>query len=440
MVQVVYKTMKNILLVNPWIYDFAAYDLWLKPWGLLKISTILKKNGFNVYFVDAMDRRHVLINKKNKDFVDGTGKFPFKEIKKPKIIKDVPRKYKRYGLSSELFKRALPEADIDIILVSSGMTYWYLGAFKTIRMLKKRYKGVPIVLGGVYATLEYKHALKNSGANYVLGNKELEKLSEILGSSCDFSFQNILNESIDYSWYQDASYGVLRISLGCPFNCAYCAQKLLSPPFFFKNMDSALEEITVLWERGIRNFAFYDDALLVDEEYITSYLEKIILKGIEARFYTPNGLHARYVTEKTARLMKKAHFIDPILSLETVKDNNPGFRHNKVTKEDLENAVFFLKKAGYKTGEYWVYLMLGAPGDSLEDVKDSIEFVNSLGGKVSLSEFSPIPGTPAAEKFTEVLKEPLLQNNSIFPLFDQAKWKDIRFLKHYAHELNSSLF
>ncbi|MBL7073531.1 MAG: hypothetical protein ISS33_07200 [Candidatus Omnitrophica bacterium] len=59
--------MKNILLVNPWIYDFAAYDLWLKPWGLLKISTILKKNGFNVYFVDAMDRRHVLINKKNKD-------------------------------------------------------------------------------------------------------------------------------------------------------------------------------------------------------------------------------------------------------------------------------------------------------------------------------------------------------------------------------------
>ncbi|MBL7073532.1 MAG: radical SAM protein [Candidatus Omnitrophica bacterium] len=191
---------------------------------------------------------------------------------------------------------------------------------------------------------------------------------------------------------------------------------------------------------GIRNFAFYDDALLVDEEYITSYLEKIILKGIEARFYTPNGLHARYVTEKTARLMKKAHFTGPILSLETVKNNNPGSRHNKVTKEDLENAVFFFKKAGYKVGEYWVYLMLGAPGDSLEDVKDSIEFVNSLGGKVSLSEFSPIPGTPAAAKFTKTLKEPLLQNNSIFPLFDQTKWKDIRFLKHYAHELNSSLF
>jgi len=202
------KTMKNVLLVNPWIYDFAAYDLWLKPWGLLKISTILKKNGFNVYFVDAMDRRHVLINKKNKDFFDGTGKFPFKEIKKPKIIENVPRKYKRYGLGTESFKRALPDTNIDIILVSSGMTYWYLGA----------------------------------------------------------------------------------------------------------------------------------------------------------------------------------------------------------------------------------------PGESLEDVKDSIEFVNSLGGKVSLSEFSPIPGTPAAEKFVEVLKEPLLQNNSIFPLFDQAKWKDIRFLKNYAHELNSSLF
>ncbi|MBD3380022.1 MAG: B12-binding domain-containing radical SAM protein, partial [Candidatus Omnitrophica bacterium] len=50
--------MKNILIVNPWIYDFAAYDLWMKPWGLLKISSILKRNGFGVDLIDCLDRHH----------------------------------------------------------------------------------------------------------------------------------------------------------------------------------------------------------------------------------------------------------------------------------------------------------------------------------------------------------------------------------------------
>ena len=29
----------RLLLVNPWIYDFVAYDLWSKPLGLIKIAS-----------------------------------------------------------------------------------------------------------------------------------------------------------------------------------------------------------------------------------------------------------------------------------------------------------------------------------------------------------------------------------------------------------------
>jgi len=37
---------KRILLINPWIHDFAAYDLWAKPAGLLYLASTLKKNGY----------------------------------------------------------------------------------------------------------------------------------------------------------------------------------------------------------------------------------------------------------------------------------------------------------------------------------------------------------------------------------------------------------
>jgi len=51
-------TTPNILLVNPWIHDFAAYDFWAKPMGLLSIASILRSHGFGVYYIDCLDRFH----------------------------------------------------------------------------------------------------------------------------------------------------------------------------------------------------------------------------------------------------------------------------------------------------------------------------------------------------------------------------------------------
>ena len=48
--------MTKILLVNPPVYDFAAYDLWAKPLGLLYLSSILKQQNICVQFFDYMDR------------------------------------------------------------------------------------------------------------------------------------------------------------------------------------------------------------------------------------------------------------------------------------------------------------------------------------------------------------------------------------------------
>lgn len=47
--------MKDILLVNPWIYDFTAHDFWLKPLGLLYIASILRENiDCRINFIDSL--------------------------------------------------------------------------------------------------------------------------------------------------------------------------------------------------------------------------------------------------------------------------------------------------------------------------------------------------------------------------------------------------
>jgi hypothetical protein len=46
----------RILLVNPPIYDFAAYDFWIRPYGMLNVAGQLRGRAQFTLF-DYLDRR-----------------------------------------------------------------------------------------------------------------------------------------------------------------------------------------------------------------------------------------------------------------------------------------------------------------------------------------------------------------------------------------------
>ena len=180
------KRNDHLLLINPWIYDFTAYDFWSKPLGLLTIAGILKKEGYGISYIDCLDRynREVLKLKnsespKKDEF--GRGSFYKEPIKKPAILKDIPHRYNRYGMTEEIFLDKLkmlppPQA----VLITSIMTYWYPGVFRAIELIKEVFSGIPIILGGVYATLCFEHASKFSGADYIIKGNSLRDLIKIL--------------------------------------------------------------------------------------------------------------------------------------------------------------------------------------------------------------------------------------------------------------------
>ncbi|MBD3276632.1 MAG: radical SAM protein, partial [Candidatus Marinimicrobia bacterium] len=94
------RTLKNILLVNPWIYDFAAYDLWIKPLGLLYVAASLRRNGYRVQLIDCLDRNHPEMRGMEKPGdrkPDGRGNFHREIVDKPAGLESVPRRFSRYG-------------------------------------------------------------------------------------------------------------------------------------------------------------------------------------------------------------------------------------------------------------------------------------------------------------------------------------------------------
>ncbi len=426
----------HILLINPWITDFAAYNFWIKPLGLLSIASLLRENGFQVTLIDCLD-----FSIKTKRY--GDGRFFKTKIEKPLLFKSIPRNYSQYGIPEEiLLKRLLFIEEPDLICVTSGMTYWYPGVFKLIEITKKLFKKAPIILGGIYATLCYEHAKKYSGVDIVFnGSGEVEILKLISGITkfripqSEFRIDSLPYPSFDL--YPQLDYVCIATSRGCPSQCTYCASPFLTRGFFRRDPLKVVDEIDY-WttQFHINNIAFYDDALLIEPSgHIIPILKEIIRRRIRCNFHTPNGLHIKEIDKEVAGVLFKGGFKTLRLGLETSHEATQLETGGKVGNQEFKEAIKNLNRAGYSGKEIGVYIMAGLPGQRVGEVEESMAYVKEAGAKPMLVEYSPIPYTPLFEKAKRVSpfdleNEPLFHNNSILPCqwdgFTMADYKRVK--------------
>jgi radical SAM superfamily enzyme YgiQ (UPF0313 family) len=339
----------RILLVNPWIYDFKAFDFWVKPLGLLYVASYLRKAGYTIDFIDCLDRYHPLLIKKisNLPKIDqfGRGKFYAQEIEKPEVYRKITRKYKRYGMPPDIFTEILDNTSApDWICITSIMTYWYPGVFAIIKILKERFPKTPIILGGIYAMLCHNHAQKFSGADYVLSGPAEKNLNRFFTKLKPISFQDLPYPAFDL--YSRLDYACIITTQGCPFCCQYCAVPNLNPDFLYRDANSVISEVEYYKSLRINNVAFYDDALLANPNFHI-ILEQIIKRNIKIQFHTPNGLQPRFFTQEIADKMFRVGFKTLYLSLETSDESNRNSIDNKVNNKEFITAVQFLKNSGF---------------------------------------------------------------------------------------------
>ncbi|GLI35771.1 B12-binding domain-containing radical SAM protein [Desulforhabdus amnigena] len=422
-----------ILLVNPWTTDFAAYDLWAKPLGLLLLGGLLKEGGCGVAFIDCLDRYDPLSRTcgemlRGEERKFGTGKYSRTLIEKPQAYGDIPRRYYRYGIHPESFRKQLQVIqEPDLIWVTSVMTYWYPGVQETIEVLHEVFPKVPVWLGGIYASLCTGHAEKNSGADQVI-TLPLEKLPGRIEAATGFAVKNIPSwgnfrqaplPALEF--ISHPTYAPIMTGRGCPFRCPYCASGILQPRWERRSADAVYEEILHWHETlGVVDFAFYDDALLLQAETsLKPALERLCREGLRLRFHTPNALHVRALTSDWCRLLFESGFTTLRLGLETTRADKQREWGGKVETRMYRESVERLRMAGFSRDQIGVYLLCGLPGQSPEDVAEAIEVVAESGAQPHLCEYSPVPGTAmwsevCALSRYDIAKEPLFQNNSFF--------------------------
>lgn len=425
----------KILLVNPPLYDFSAYDFWLKPYGLLRVAGWLRGQA-ELRLFDYLDRWHPLAPPvaRQADAWD-RGPFHAEIVPKPPVLAGVPRQYRRYGLPRQHLQRFLADAGpFDVALIQTVMTYWYPGVQEVIEDIRAFAPRTRIVLGGVYATLCPGHA-QRLGADLVISHTAFAPLWDLLGLTPRRDAPPL------WEAYEALRVGVLKLTDGCPFRCTYCSVPQVYPPFQARPLDHVLAELRMLRQRGVRHIAFYDDALLFQPTHtLVPFLEQVLQHDLTAHFHTPNALNARFLTKELATLMVQAGFKTFYLGFESSAYQWQRRTGGKVYNAELAEAVAHLTAAGVHPRQMTAYLIIGHPQTALQEVEVSMHVAHQSGMRLMLSEFSPIPGTPDGEQCRQWvdLEEPLWHNKTVFTQ-QYLGAAEVQRLKTLCRQLNQRL-
>ncbi len=437
------------LLINPCIYDFAAYSFWSAPLGLLSLGAILRDNGVEVQLLDCLT---VVEEKRRRD---GRAPFVKTEVDKPAPLAAIRKRFRRYGMSPGELRCRLEAMDPpDLVLVTSVMTYWYPGTREAVEIAREIFPSATIVVGGIYPSLCHDHAMKTLGkADLIVKNTEMGKFYGFIEEELRFPLSRKYSpydlNDLPFPCFDLVSsipFVPLLTSLGCVFRCTYCATSYMYPRLARRSPAAVVDEIEHWHGRGVNRFVLYDDNFLFRNDlYAKPFLAQIAALPFSVEFYNPNAVNAAFIDEEVATLLLRAGFKEVRIGLESLDEATQRTTGGKITLKGFQDALNSLSKAGFSMQSVHVYILAGMPFQRWQTVKDAIDYLSPLGVEINLAEYTPIPHSELYEIYRKsarypISEEPLFQNKALFPFaWEGFTDEDLLRLKALARDHNRAI-
>ena len=382
-----------------------AYPL---PIGLLRIAGQLLREGHEIYFLDCFSTMP-------PNHPSSRGRATPSEQPEVKLSRSYRARTFHLGLRYEEIDGLLRGITVDEVLVGCTFTYHNEPAHKVIDIVKGHMPTTPVRFGGIYPTLA-PDAARTSRADEVFVG----------------AYPGIEDPSLNYDFLGwPPEFILIKGTSGCPHKCAYCAvHKLEGNRFTHRDGNDVFDEISRAHQRyGLTTVGMWDSNILMQyDRYLGVILRRIIDSGLELRLRAPEGLDYRLMTPQVASDMKEAGFTRVSLALENVDEEFASDRlnrHNSMAR--LKDAILHLKAAGFEGHNIRLFVIIGLPDQTIENVAENIVFVWSLGCNVTLFPFTPIPGTPLYQEDLPQLRHLPLRalHPSLFPCVRDDHLKDL---------------
>jgi radical SAM superfamily enzyme YgiQ (UPF0313 family) len=308
-------------------------------------------------------------------------------------------------------------------------------AVKTSRLVKDN-SSVPVIWGGVHASLLSEQTLRNPWVDIVVqgeGEETFPELVRSLGNGQPLSNikgimyrengeikQNPPRPLVDLNKQPPLSYHLVDLnknmikirgipalpietSRGCPFNCAFCYNtSFRHKKWRALDSDQTLSQMTrAMMDYRVRSFYFSDDNFFVDLDRVQAILEGII--NIEQDISWGKGDIRLDLLSKLdddfLRLIERSGCLSLIIGLESGSQRIADFIRKEI---DISAAISVNRRlAKYNMWPRYLFL-IGIPGETNEDLKKTADLMLKLvndnpKATLGVQIFIPYPGTELFE-------------------------------------------
>lgn len=291
--------------------------------------------------------------------------------------------------------------DLIGITVYSPVYYEVISIFNRI---KKADSSVRICLGGPYVTTIKEEIFKETPADFaVIGEGEVtfseliecikgkrvpEEISGLMYMDVDGKVRtNPVREKIQdlnklpvpaYDLFPMHRYPLHRLvtSRGCPYACAWCnSSSIWDRSIRMMNAEKMILEVEYLIKNyGKKIFVFGDNSFNIDLQRVEAFCELLLRKKLEILWSV--SLRADNMNQELAYKMRRAGCYNVAIGVESA-NNKILEKIGKGTKiENISAGIKMLKKAGIEIMSQYV---IGNPGETLETIKESIEYARASG-------------------------------------------------------------
>jgi len=288
----------------------------------------------------------------------------------------------------------------------------------------------PVVFGGIHPTTLPEETLKNEFIDFVImGEGEFAfvdllkalsgemELSRVLGLGYKENGKIKLNpprpliEDIDSlplpsrhlfsKWYFQRQpsirgqwFSLTNVigSRGCPFNCSYCASKVMfGRRVRYNSPKRVVDEIEhVVKKYKLDGVTFSDDTFSISPQRVHEVCRLINKRKLNIKWRVQ--MRVDTVTDEIARELKESGCVQADLGVESGSPRILKILNKGTTPEQAVEAFRILRKHGIKT---CATFMIGNPTETMEDVEKTRRLAHKLNADyVQFFITIPYPGTP----------------------------------------------
>jgi len=168
----------------------------------------------------------------------------------------------------------------------------------------------------------------------------------------------------------------MMTSIGCPFNCRFCSIKACWKKIRFRKLDSVVKEIKNLYKNyRVRHIDLFDDLFCINKERLKQFHNKLKGEGLLGKITFSCQARIDTIDEEMCQILQSLNVKTLVFGFESGSDRILKYikNDNQLSVKMSERAVLLCKK--YKLNVYGC-LMFGIPGEKIEDLKKTIEFID----------------------------------------------------------------